>query len=168
MRNNPNIKVAEFLKNGEWVIPPAFSNFFGSNELLVVENHGYRIICTDSATSRGNPGPAGFGFIGRDMEGEVIGAATGRLGIATNFLAEVMAVLSAGEWAISKKIFNVCFKTDLSAAITDFKTGKLPWLAITRWKNICTKLQWSFTHSFREVNFSADSLARRGASMNKG
>ncbi|XP_026399385.1 uncharacterized protein LOC113295247 [Papaver somniferum] len=116
------------------------------------------LFCGDGA-SKGNPGQAGFGFIWRDWNGEVLVDASGGMDIATNFLAEVMTVLCVCEWAISKGLLNVCFRSDSKATIATFISGNLPWFAITRWNNICAKLQWEFIYSFREINFSADSLA---------
>ncbi|XP_026442466.1 uncharacterized protein LOC113342013 [Papaver somniferum] len=73
----------------------------------------------------GDPGQAGFGFMGRDWNGEVLVDASGGMGIATNFLAEVMTVLCA----------------DSKATVAAFISRNLPWIAITRWNNICAKLQ---------------------------
>ncbi|XP_026399370.1 uncharacterized protein LOC113295234 [Papaver somniferum] len=125
------------------------------------------LLCCDGA-SKGNPGTAGFGFVGRNNNGVVIVAASGGLGTATNFLAEVVAVICAGEWAISNNLFNVIFRSDSNATISTFKSGKLPWIVTTRWNNICSKLHWDFVHSFREINFSADTQAKTGAGLNKG
>ncbi|XP_026398768.1 uncharacterized protein LOC113294596 [Papaver somniferum] len=125
------------------------------------------LMCYGGA-ARGNPVDSGFGFIGRDWTSDVKVAATGGLGIATNFLAEIMAVLFAGEWAVANNFLDLCFRTDSSAAISAFRNGKLPWIAITRWKKIYSRINWEFIHNFREVNFSADSLAKKRAGMNKG
>ncbi|XP_026427629.1 uncharacterized protein LOC113323530 [Papaver somniferum] len=123
------------------------------------------LMCCDGAASE-NPGDSGFGFIGRDWTRDVKVATSGGLGVAKNFLAEIMAVLFAGEWAVANNFLDVCFRTDSSAAISVFRSGKLPWIAT--WKRICSKIKWEFVQSFREFNFSADSLAKKGAGMNKG
>ncbi|XP_026383841.1 uncharacterized protein LOC113279363 [Papaver somniferum] len=116
---------------------------------------------------RGNPWDAGFGFICIQGTVEYIYAMSGGLGLATNFVAEVFAVLCAGEWAISKNFPKVCFQSDSHAAA--FQSGEIPWWACTRWNKIKSTLQeWYFTHSYRETNFSADSMANRGAGMAKG
>ncbi|XP_026450704.1 uncharacterized protein LOC113350801 [Papaver somniferum] len=117
--------------------------------------------CCDGA-SRGNPGDAGFGFICIQGIGEYIYAMAGGLGVATNFVAEVFAVLCAGEWAISKNFPKVCFQTDSQATITTFQSEQIPWWACTRWNKIKSTLQeWYFIHSYRETNFSADSMAKK-------
>ncbi|XP_026396694.1 uncharacterized protein LOC113291371 [Papaver somniferum] len=126
------------------------------------------LLCCDGA-SKGNPGVSGYGFIGRNETGDCIVAQAGGLGIATNFYAEVMAVLCAGEWAIRNDHLKVIFRSDSQAAITAFMTGHIPWFGITRWRIICQKLiSMSFIQSFREINFSADSLAKKGASLSRG
>ncbi|XP_026458698.1 uncharacterized protein LOC113359247 [Papaver somniferum] len=102
--------------------------------------------CFDGA-SRGNLGAGGFGFIGRDWKWDIVVAITCGIGVSTNFLAEIMAVLCTGEWEIANNFLKVCFRTDSSAAIVAFQNGKLPWIAITRWNKNCNKLQWSFVHS---------------------
>ncbi|XP_026398920.1 uncharacterized protein LOC113294758 [Papaver somniferum] len=60
------------------------------------------LICCDGA-SKWNPGLDGIGFIARNHDGDYMGAASGGLGIATNYLEEVMALIVAGEWAITKQ-----------------------------------------------------------------
>lgn len=51
--------------------------------------------------SLGNPGNSGFGYICRDHNCHVLGSMAGGIGIATNFFGEILAVVYAGEWAIS-------------------------------------------------------------------
>ncbi len=55
------------------------------------------IINTDGA-SRGNPGPAAYGFIIVDSRGRVVCEAGKRLGVTTNNVAEYTAVLAAFEY----------------------------------------------------------------------
>ncbi|XP_026435535.1 uncharacterized protein LOC113333241 [Papaver somniferum] len=60
-------------------------------------------------------------------------------------------------------------QSDSQAAIAAFQSGEIPWWACTRWNKIKSTLQeWYFTHSYRETNFSADSMAKRGAGLAKG
>ncbi|XP_026400129.1 uncharacterized protein LOC113296013 [Papaver somniferum] len=124
--------------------------------------------CYDGA-SRGNPGDAGYGFISRHWNGEYLFAISGGLGLATNFMAEVFAILCSGEWAINNNFFSVCFQTDSQAAMTAFQTGAVPWWAKTRWNKIKSCLQeWYFAHSYREKKFSADLMEKRDAGLAKG
>ncbi|XP_026458902.1 uncharacterized protein LOC113359496 [Papaver somniferum] len=126
------------------------------------------LICCDGA-SKGNPGKSGYGFVGRSNTGSYLGAEAGGLGIATNYIAEVMALIYAGEWAVRRQFLNVCFSLDSKAVLQAFSSGNVPWIVKNRWERIQKKLQSiSFRHSFREVNFSADKMAKKGASLRRG
>ncbi|XP_026447406.1 uncharacterized protein LOC113347927 [Papaver somniferum] len=108
---------------------------------------GKLLLCCDGS-SRGNPGG---------------------LGVSTNYYAEIFAVLIAGEWALIHGFNKLVFKTDSKVFISDFQGNTLPWFAITRWERICeASISWEFTHSYREVNFSADTMAKRGSVLCRG
>ncbi|XP_026416500.1 uncharacterized protein LOC113311933 [Papaver somniferum] len=126
------------------------------------------LICCDGA-SRGNPGVAGYGFVCRSDQGEFIYAEAKGLGIATNFIVEVMAIVGAAECVLINNKVNICIHSDSSAAVKVYTSGKLPWFIMTRWKRIKELLRnIQFVHSLREINFSADSLAKRGAGLERG
>ncbi|XP_026417322.1 uncharacterized protein LOC113312800 [Papaver somniferum] len=127
------------------------------------------ILISCDGASRGNPGDAGYGFVRRKWDGEFIYAMSGGLGIGSNFLAEIVAILCAGEWAVNNNFYKVCFQTDSQAAIKVFQSQTVPWWSMTRWNKIKISLQdWYFSHNYREKNFSADSMANRGVSLAKG
>ncbi|XP_026417301.1 uncharacterized protein LOC113312781 [Papaver somniferum] len=126
------------------------------------------LLCCDGA-SRGNPGNSGYGIMARNDKGEVVVAIEGGLGIATNFFAEIMAILCVGEWAIHNGFRILLFSTDSKAVIAAFENLRVPWFAIARWKQICNiATKCEFLHNYREVNFSANDLANRGATMQRG
>ncbi|KAI3981951.1 hypothetical protein MKX01_018857, partial [Papaver californicum] len=79
------------------------------------------LLCCDRA-SRGNPGEVGYGFIGRNNEGDCIIAVAGGLGVATNYYAEVMAVLCAGEWTIKNGFMHLLFRSDSKSVIEAFNS----------------------------------------------
>ncbi|XP_026441939.1 uncharacterized protein LOC113341171 [Papaver somniferum] len=60
---------------------------------------GFTLFCCDGA-SVGNPGVAGFGIVVRNHLCQVVGAMAGGIGIATNYIAETYAVVSAAELAV--------------------------------------------------------------------
>ncbi|XP_026397170.1 uncharacterized protein LOC113291903 [Papaver somniferum] len=126
------------------------------------------LICCDGA-SRGNPGAAGYGFICRGDQGEFIHAEARCLGIATNFIAEVMVIIEAVEWAVKNNKLDIVINSDSSAALHAFSTGKFPWFCQVRWDKI-KELLWrtQFVHSLREINFSADFLPKKGAGLERG
>ncbi|XP_026458939.1 uncharacterized protein LOC113359540 [Papaver somniferum] len=77
------------------------------------------LICCDGA-SKGNPGISGYGFVGRNNTGGYLGAVAGGLGVATNFIAEVMTLIYAGEWDTIIQYFNVCFSLDSKPVLQAF------------------------------------------------
>ncbi|XP_026459296.1 uncharacterized protein LOC113359954 [Papaver somniferum] len=132
-------------------------------------SQGKLLLCCDGA-SRGNPYIADYGIVVRNHTGEFVIAISGGLGISNNFDAEVFAILIAGEWAVHNGFHDeLVFRTNYKADINAFQSRKLPWFAITRWEKICaTVFSWSFTHSYGEVNFSADKMAKRGVALSRG
>jgi probable phosphoglycerate mutase len=49
--------------------------------------------------ARGNPGPAGYGVVIRDADGNTLDELHGALGVATNNVAEYNGLLAALRWA---------------------------------------------------------------------
>ncbi|XP_026378806.1 uncharacterized protein LOC113273275 [Papaver somniferum] len=99
---------------------------------------------------KGNPGKAGFGFIARSANGGCVGDASCGIGITTNYLAEVMALKVAGEWAVKQKLLDVCFSLDSKAVLEAFNSGRIPWMVENRWRNIVQSIpSISFRHSYR-------------------
>ncbi|XP_026416812.1 uncharacterized protein LOC113312267 [Papaver somniferum] len=126
------------------------------------------LICCDGA-SNGNPGMAGLGFVAKDNLSGSIGAASGGMGIATNYLAEVMALIVAGEWAINKHFQHVCFSLDSKAVLVAFSNNKVPWIVLSRWEQIKKLTRFiTLRHSYRETNFSTDNMAKKGVLMKRG
>ncbi|XP_026399646.1 uncharacterized protein LOC113295532 [Papaver somniferum] len=87
------------------------------------------LLCCDGA-SKGNPGLSGYGFIRRTISGAFLVVVSGGLGVSTNYYAEILAVLNAGEWAIRKGHEEILFRTDSLATISAFQSKKIPWFAI--------------------------------------
>ncbi|XP_026416699.1 uncharacterized protein LOC113312160 [Papaver somniferum] len=111
----------------------------------------------------------GYGIMARNDKGEAVVVIEGGLGIATNFFAEIMAIICAGEWAIHNGFRILLFSTDSKAVIAAFENLRVPWFAIARWKQICNiATKCEFLHNYREVNFSVNDLSNRGATMQRG
>ncbi|XP_026453571.1 uncharacterized protein LOC113354457 [Papaver somniferum] len=126
------------------------------------------LICCDGA-SRGNPGAAGMGFVCRGQNGEFIYAESRGLGTATNFIAEIMAIIGAAEWAVENNSFDICTQSDSNAAITTYTFGKIPWIVQARWQSIKMLFRRiQFFHSMREINSSADVMAKKSAGLSRG
>ena len=72
---------------------------------------------TIDGAARGNPGPAAFGVIFEDAKGKVLARVKGRLGRATNNIAEYRALLAALVFALAQgwPALRVCTDSELLA-----------------------------------------------------
>lgn len=47
--------------------------------------------------------------------------------------------------------------------------GSMPWFVKTRWRDIQMNYEYiGFEHTFRECNFAADNMAKRGRNLGNG
>ncbi|XP_026445698.1 uncharacterized protein LOC113346374 [Papaver somniferum] len=128
----------------------------------------FTMFCCDGS-SFGNPGAAGFGIVIRDHSTQVLGAVTGGLGIAKNYIAEVYAVVNAAELAVDWKLQKIIIKSDSKTVSDQFEHDQIPCFVRTRWRNATKRISVIiFAHSFKEINFSADCAAKKGASLQEG
>ncbi|XP_026458533.1 uncharacterized protein LOC113359052 [Papaver somniferum] len=126
---------------------------------------GVIMFCCDGP-SIGNIGEAGFGVVVRDHLCQVLGTLTGGIGIATNYVVEVYALICAAELAVQWNMHHIILKYDSKTVITEFAQGQVPWFVRTRWVKAASKIgSIIFCHSYREANFSADATAKRGAKL---
>lgn len=89
--------------------------------------------------------------------------------VATNFVAEMMTLVMAGEWAVSKSFLNVCFSLDSQAVLKAFTGNKIPWMILNIWKKVISHLRRVyFRQAYREANFSADKIAQKVATLSMG
>ncbi|XP_026430547.1 uncharacterized protein LOC113327585 [Papaver somniferum] len=131
-------------------------------------NPNFMLFCCDGS-SFGNPGEAGFGIIARSSSCEVIRTISGEIGNATNYIAEVLAVICALERAFELKASKVIIRSDSKTVVNNFCNDCIPWMFKARWMNAKQKLEHIiFEHCFREVNFSTYDLSKRGAGLRAG
>lgn len=91
---------------------------------------------------------------------------TGGIGVATNYIAEIIAVVCAIAWVGILGCNHIIISSDSKNVICDFKNNKVPWFIYSRWLQACKKLvDIQYFHNRREVNFSADSLAKKGSTL---
>jgi ribonuclease HI len=128
------------------------------------------VINTDGA-SRGNPGPAAYGFIIKDGNGMILHEEGRVIGVETNNIAEYMGAFKALEY-VKERLFpkaphQILFQADSQlvirqlAGIYKIKNPKL--------KEIYQKIiallpdlgEIEFRHVPREENFIPDKLANR-------
>ncbi|XP_026459371.1 uncharacterized protein LOC113360034 [Papaver somniferum] len=119
--------------------------------------------------SFGNPGNAGFGIIARDSNCQVIGTLSGGVRITTNFIAEIYAVLYALEWAVYLHLKKDIIRSDSKAIIILADNNRAPWYIRARWQAVIKQFEdVIFQHCYRKINFSADSLAKKDATLTAG
>ncbi|XP_026459481.1 uncharacterized protein LOC113360156 [Papaver somniferum] len=126
------------------------------------------LLCCDGA-ARGNPGRAGAGVVARDAYCNVLGAMLIGLGITTNFLAELYGVIVGLEWAIRWGVRRVCIRSDSFSVVEALKNSTLPWFSRQRWVAVCRNYDAiRFVHTYREANFAADNMAKKGCLLENG
>ncbi|KAF6149739.1 hypothetical protein GIB67_017472 [Kingdonia uniflora] len=98
------------------------------------------------------------------MEMRSFGYFSKYIGITTNYIAEIQAIIEGIEQAIQLDWRKFWVVSDSAAAIQAFRTNKVPWRFSTRWSSIREQiLSIRFSHVWRETNFTADQMARRGS-----
>ncbi|OVA06927.1 Ribonuclease H domain [Macleaya cordata] len=129
---------------------------------------GYLKISCDGA-ARGNPGAAGAGVIIRNHLSFVVATISQGLGSCSNYIAEVVAIVLGLEWAASNHHSKIWVVSDSNLAIHSFKANMVPWFARGRWNAVKGYFHdIFFSHIYREVNFAADSLAKKGSFLDQG
>lgn len=124
----------------------------------------YLIANTDGG-ARGNPGPAGYGVVIKDQDGNKVAGLSEYLGHQTNNFAEYSALLAALRYAVEHgpKALKVISDSELLVKqIRGQYKVKNPALQELHGqaKQLISKLEWfSIEHSFREQNQEADRLA---------
>jgi ribonuclease HI len=115
--------------------------------------------------ARGNPGPAGYGVVIEDSEGQPVAELSEFLGIQTNNFAEYNGLLAALDFAITSRKPNLRVLSDSELMVKQIKGQykvSSPMLKelYDRAKKMIAKLEWfSIEHVRRERNKEADALA---------
>ncbi|XP_026383958.1 uncharacterized protein LOC113279479 [Papaver somniferum] len=115
------------------------------------------MLCCDGA-DRGNSG-----VVARDHVANVLGAMSVGLGVMTNYIAEISGITIGMEWALQWGCSKVCIRSDSLSAVMAFNTSTLPWFVRQRWREVSSNYEViRFERTYREANFSADKMAKRG------
>ncbi len=118
--------------------------------------------------ARGNPGPAGYGVIIRDADGNVLAELHGALGVATNNVAEYNGLLAALAWAKAHGHGAVHIKADSLLLVEQMRGNykvKHPGLQPlhARARLLSYEIgRVTFEHVRREFNKDADRLSNLG------
>ncbi len=122
--------------------------------------------------SRGNPGPAGYGAVIEDPEGEVVARLSDYLGRQTNNYAEYKGLLAVLQWALKNGVRRLRVVSDSELMVRQMKrvyrvknAGLLPlWDEAQR---LALGLEgFEMRHTLRGGNKEADRLANDA--MDKG
>jgi ribonuclease HI len=131
----------------------------------------YLIAHTDGG-ARGNPGPAGYGVVIHDAQGNKVAGLSQYLGRQTNNFAEYQALIAALEYAVEHgpKALRVISDSELLVRqIKGIYKVKEPTLRDLhgRAKELISRLEWfDVEHVLRGHNREADELANEA--MDKG
>ncbi|KAL5719505.1 hypothetical protein ACHQM5_012271 [Ranunculus cassubicifolius] len=139
------------VKEGRWVLPPAG-----------------RLKLNTDGSCKGNPGLAGWGSIVRDSNNKVLMVAHKGLGNTTSYMAECWGILESLELAKGQGWHSIDLECDSAAAIQAFSSGKVSWEMAKRWDRCKLNMDIRLTVVWRELNFGADTVAKKGASLNEG
>lgn len=122
------------------------------------------VVHVDGA-SRGNPGPASYGFVVLHPSGDVLHEGCGYIGISTNNVAEYTALREALRFILAQKIESVEVRSD-SLLLVKQLTGEYKLRSPNlielhaECKSLLQKLRWyEIKHVRREKNKLADRLA---------
>lgn len=119
--------------------------------------------------SRGNPGPAAFGFYIEEENGKELAKLGQRIGISTNNVAEYSAIVGALNWLVENKlqyeIEDAHFFMDSELAysqisgIYKIKNAKLRELYfLVKQKEAELGIKITYSHIPRELNKKADKM----------
>lgn len=119
--------------------------------------------------SRGNPGPAAYGYVIQDISDlgavKILEKCGNYIGIQTNNIAEYDGLLAGVKWAVENEPgAELVIKMDSLLIVNQIKglfKVKNPGL-LPKWREVrglLAKLpKWSIEHTYREGNSLADSL----------
>lgn len=131
------------------------------------KNSANTVILYSDGASRGNPGPAGAGYVLTDAEGQTLATGTIPLGEATNNVAEYAALLSGLKEAVDRGFDRVILRSDSQLACRQL-TGEYRVKSdnLKPMYNEARDLLGQFEasrieHIPREQNAEADKLANR-------
>jgi len=118
--------------------------------------------------ARGNPGPAGYGVVIRDADGNMLDELHGALGVATNNVAEYNGLLAALRWAKEHGHTALHIKADSLLLVEQMRGNykvKHPGLQPlhARARLLAHEIgRVTFEHVRREFNKDADRLSNLG------
>ena len=121
--------------------------------------------------ARGNPGPAGYGAVISDEQGQVLAELYDGIGIATNNVAEYRGLLAALQWALDHGHSRLHVKADSQLIVEQMRgnyrvkhEGLIP--LYQRARVLVNRIgHVTFEHVRREHNKEADRLSNLGMDL---
>ncbi|KAL5725636.1 hypothetical protein ACHQM5_008760 [Ranunculus cassubicifolius] len=83
------------------------------------------------------------------------------IGIADNFWAEMVAIITGVEIALSKGWGNMWVESDSKSAVAAIHQDKIPWKLQGRWNQVKHQAIIHVSHIWREANLTADYAAKK-------
>ncbi|XP_074559236.1 uncharacterized protein LOC141815220 [Curcuma longa] len=118
--------------------------------------------------SKGNPGLASYGFVIRDHNGQVLKARHGIIGVASNVIAELVAIRKGLELCVVQNYFPLWLESDSMTALYIIAATTCNWelrKLVLKIKKIINVYYVRCTHIYREANKAADYLANKAFNM---
>jgi probable phosphoglycerate mutase len=121
--------------------------------------------------ARGNPGPAGYGAVITDDQGQILAELYDGIGIATNNVAEYRGLLAALQWALEHGHTRLHVRADSLLIVEQMRgnyrvkhEGLIPLHQQAR--SLVNRIgQVTFEHVRREQNKEADRLSNLGMNL---
>jgi ribonuclease HI len=130
------------------------------------------IVANVDGGARGNPGPAGYGAVITDEQGNVLAELYEGIGISTNNVAEYRGLIAALQWAADRGHNRMHIKADslliVQQMLGNYRVkheGLIPLYRQAR--GLVVRIgNVTFEHVRREMNKEADRLSNLGMDQN--
>jgi ribonuclease HI len=152
--------------------PPAGAGLFPAEPAAAAKSASHR--ANIDGGSRGNPGPASYGVVVRDANGEIVAKLKKYIGRATNNVAEYYGLIAALDYAQAHAIRALHIESDSELLVKQMrgqykvKSEELRPLFERAKKMSATFASFGINHVYREQNQDADALANEALDETAG
>jgi ribonuclease HI len=152
--------------------PPAGAGLFPAEPVAAAKLASHR--ANIDGGSRGNPGPASYGVVVRDANGQIVAKLKKYIGRATNNVAEYYGLIAALDYAQAHAIRALHIESDSELLVKQMrgqykvKSEELRPLFERAKKMSATFDSFGINHVYREQNQDADALANEALDETAG
>ena len=152
--------------------PPAGAGLFPAEPVAAAKSASHR--ANIDGGSRGNPGPASYGVVVRDANGQIVAQLKKYIGRATNNVAEYYGLIAALDYAQAHAIRALHIESDSELLVKQMrgqykvKSEELRPLFERAKKMSATFDSFGINHVYREQNQDADALANEALDETAG